>query len=476
MTERRPPWRTPAQLASAPEDRCPTLRERGAGTIEYVGAAVLAGILVLAMIGLPAAPQLRDAVSEIICEVTSYLPGGEGDCGRDLLTEEDFQPRCTDSSSSQSAGSTVDIFWVQLGGGVNLSVQEFSDGETHVTIMDEHSAGANAYTGVSWGENITAGGAGLNAGVELEYGNGDTWVFDHAPEAEAFAEDMQAYADSNWNNVPLIGPIFNSPPETPGDPDVTHHEFSLEGEVGGNASLRPGFEGSEDEDGNVDNSGSFSHDWLPSISGNASVGETVNVSTNHGDDPADTTRAYTFTGNFSAEAGGGVYEWDFDPQYSIEESFTVEENSDGEIIGLEFTVGTVNGTTGDYTSEVYSTSIDIETDADRQLVMDWMADPVDGQAAGGVPNAQGITEPPEQDGTSLSALEELMYERGITSHEVHSGVGEDGGWGLKGKILGVGGGYGQNSSSNEEQLEESSYLAPPDQPGGTREFQANPNC
>ncbi|WP_157983780.1 hypothetical protein [Nesterenkonia muleiensis] len=441
--------------------------------------AVAITVIIASLVALPwasqFAPQVRDTISEVICSISSHLPGG-GDCGREPLTEEDFQPRCTVSSNAQNAGSTVDIFWVSLGGDAGLSWQEYSDGEVHVTIMDGYSAGANAYTGVSWGNNVTLAGAGANAGVELEYGNGDTWVFDNAPEAEAFVNDMQSYVDSNWNYVPVLGPIFNSPPEPPSDPHVTHHQFSLEGEVGGSASLRPGFEGNEDEDGNVNNSGSFSHDWLPSISGSASLGGTYHMATHHGDDPADTTRAYTFTSNFGAQAGGGVYEWDFDPQYEIEESFTVVENSDGEVIGLEFTVGTVNGTSGDYTSEVYSTSIDIETDADRQLVMDWMTDPIDGQLAGMAPNAQGVTERPERDGTSLSALEQLIYDRGVTTHDVFSGVSEDGGWGFRAKILGVGGGYGRDTGSSEERLEESSYLAPPDHPGGTREFRENPNC
>lgn len=332
------------------------------------------------------------------------------------------------------------------------------------------------------------GGAGANAGVELEYGNGDTWVFDNPDDAEAFVEDMQGYVDSNWNYVPILGPIFNSEPEPPGDPNVTHHQFSLEGEVGGNASLRPGFEGSEDDDGNVQNSGSATHDWLPSISGNASLGATVNVATTHGEDPSDTTTAYTFTGNFAAEAGGGVYEWDFDPQYEVEESFTVVEDAAGEIIGLEFTAGTVSGTSGDYTSEVYTTSVDIESDAEREAVMDWLNDPVGGMPAGLVPNAQGVTEPPadlsgdsqhyptEEGSQSVNALEELMYERGVTTHEVFSGVSEDGGWGFRAKILGVGGGYGRDTGSSEENLDESRYLAPPDYPGGTREFQQNPNC
>ncbi|WP_044496255.1 hypothetical protein [Nesterenkonia massiliensis] len=489
MSERRVIRNIPAHQVSAQGDLRPACRERGASTIEYVAMTVLTGILVLALIAVPAAPQLRGAISDLICEITSYLPGGGGgECGGDLLTEEDFQTRCTISSTSQNAGSTVDIAWVSLGGDAGLSWKEYSDGEFHVTIMDGYSAGANVNTGVTWGKNVTVGGASANAGIELGYGNGDTWVFDDREEAQAFVDDMQGYVDSNWNYVPVLGPIFNSPPEPPGEPNVTHHQFSLEGDVGGNASLRPGFQSDEDEDGNRQHSGSFSHDWLPSISGSASLNGNVNVATTHGEDPADTTRAYTFTGNFSAQAGGGVYEWDFDPQYQVEESFTVVEDANGEIIGLTFTAGTVTGTSGDYTSEVYSTSIDIESDAQREVVMDWMSDPVGGLPAGVLPNAQGITEPPEDlsgsaqyyptpDGSqSLNPLEQLMYERGVTTHDVHSGVSEDGGFGFRAKILGVGGGYGRNLGSSEETLEESNYLAPPDYPGGSREFQPNPNC
>lgn len=162
---------------------------------------------------------MRGAISDLICEITSYLPGGGGgECGGDLLTEEDFQTRCTISSTSQNAGSTVDIAWVSLGGDAALSWKEYSDGEFHVAIIDGYSAGANVNTGVTWGENVTVGGASANAGIELGYGNGDTWVFDDREKAQALVDDMQGYVDSNWNYVPVLGPIFNSPPEPPGNP------------------------------------------------------------------------------------------------------------------------------------------------------------------------------------------------------------------------------------------------------------------
>lgn len=122
-------------------------RESGAGTLEYTGVTVAITVIIASLVALPwasqFAPQVRDTISEVICNISSHLPGG-GECGGDLLTEEDFQPRCTVSSNAQNAGSAVDIAWLSLGGDAGLSWQEFSDGEVHVTIMDGYSAGANA--------------------------------------------------------------------------------------------------------------------------------------------------------------------------------------------------------------------------------------------------------------------------------------------------------------------------------------------
>lgn len=186
-------------------------RERGAGTLEYVGIVVLAAILVAALLLALANFQYRERVEQALCEITSL---GQGDCGSvptaDERTPEDYVPPEPCVVLANGAGWDASIAAVvQLEGGQTWLYETLNDGRVRLTRGDSAGVGVGVGAGfdvtLTLDDEVYGGALSAGAAAVLTADEGD--VFYAADEAEARAilsaqrtDDVKSatLGDDNW--------------------------------------------------------------------------------------------------------------------------------------------------------------------------------------------------------------------------------------------------------------------------------------
>ncbi|WP_300343848.1 hypothetical protein [Nesterenkonia sp.] len=490
----------PAQRPSLADAWSQLKSERGAGNLEYLGIAVTAAVVVLALALVPWLPQVTATFHNVICSIAANVPGTGGSCeGGGLMTEEDFQPdQCMLSRGAQSASLDGSVLFLEGSDGASMVVEELSDGTYAVTYMDDSAVGASLDL-----LKLNAGpllDVGLGAGFMDHMNLGETRVFDSEAEAMAFAEEVQNYVDANGSYWKMGG-MFHSPPGEDIPPQITREVMRTEGFANANAQVGPSVGGKKknrnnndqgDSEGDSGSSGGdssggatgqdgsddslgFNADWLPQLSAGGSISDEAIIEVDHGedlDDPSDDTTSIIFGTQQSGDASGNFFSWNDQTQRGSSESMTIDVDADGEITGITLREGSVTSDTdyqdADYESTTWTTEISVDSEHEREIVEAWLEGGED------IPSAEGVREAPTQDGSPQSDFEQLLYTSGVTSHETHAGTSEEGGWGIGAKLASIGGGFGKSTSSSSEQLVDAGYLAPPDTPGGTRSIEETP--
>ncbi len=162
--------------------------DRGQGTLEYVGVAVVIG-LVFAVIGgsaLGLDTKMVAAVDRVICKITL------GDCaastGPDL---EAALPSCEVYSESYALKGEVTVFSVNLGANGKLALREVVGADGKKAYLVDQQVGADVGAQVMFGEQGKFGlGEGLSAQLKAGLtGTGSrTFAFDNEKDARAFIE------------------------------------------------------------------------------------------------------------------------------------------------------------------------------------------------------------------------------------------------------------------------------------------------
>lgn len=437
--------------------------ERGAGSLEYVGLAVVVSVIIAGLVAVPWMPRVTTGIQGVICSILSHVPGG-GSCGEGddvAMTDEDFVPECTIGRNTVSRDSSIIIGPGNGGSGVTLITEQIvgPDGDERyaVTVTDDYHAGAEAGKKVGEGD-YEAGGT---IGVDLRYGNGDTWYFDNEADYLEFKEKAEEYFGSNWNYVPG-SQLFRDLPDDVPRPRVSHHQVDLELSAEGSAKVKPPTIGGDEEgEGGVQLPG----DWMPSGSAGIEVGGSVRITTDRGedmDDPSDDRTQYTvgFEVSGEAEVSGGGENAGVNGGYRG--NYTVETDADGNVTKLIFeTTHNFDAGVGDDANQknqtVTRTELDITSDEDRRIVEEWMQDPMQQ-----FPNSETAMNPSEHPHDPQRNFENLLYEQGIVSRSEYEGeFGSDGSnW-----II-----YEESSEWLDESLDQAEHLEPPDGSGGSREF------
>lgn len=465
--------------------------ELGAGTLEYIGIAVGAAIIISALLLAPMAPQMTAGISNIICGVTSHIPGVGGSCdGQDSPSHEAFQQPCVISRGSSSANVNGSVLFIDGEQGASMVIEELSDGNFAVTIMDDKGIGASATPVELELGPVFDGGVGV--GAMIRHSNGETYVFDNEDDAVAFANETKDYVDSN-GSILEVGGIFQDRPGQDMQPQVSREVIELDGygealigvgpNVGGKKKKNDDGDSSDSSDsGNQSDSGSdgpsqggepdtadWSWDWLPGVATGADVGGEAILETDHGedlDDPSDDTTSVTFEVDAGADFSANAFSAGHSSERAGSATLTVDVNADGEITGVIVeTTGITSDTAyddADAESTTWTTEIPVENESDRETVEAWLLE------GGDMPPADGIREQPPQDGSTQSEFNELVYNSGVTTNETHAIASDGGGWGLGAKLAAIGLGIGESNSSASEELKESQYLQPPESPGESR--------
>lgn len=157
--------------------------ERGAATLETVGVAIIAAIVVTSLL-LAATPQGRymgDTMSYWICQVVS---AGEGGCTPPTApvdTHVPTEPCVTNQEGNESTvGGSGLAFTTEAG--KRIEVAQMSNGEYKVTISDSATAGVS--TGVGGGITVTVddkkygGEAEASADASINLTQGDVYYTD----------------------------------------------------------------------------------------------------------------------------------------------------------------------------------------------------------------------------------------------------------------------------------------------------------
>ena len=157
--------------------------ERGLATSEYAGIlAMLAGVFV-AIFALGLDGRIATTVETAVCQILG------GECG----TEQAAAPeKCLTGQSTTSANANVLIAVVQIDKDSILIREDYSDGSSKFTIVDNTEAAGELFAGAKGkiGKYGIDYSAEALAGVGLE--GARVFEFDNQEDADAFQETVQA--------------------------------------------------------------------------------------------------------------------------------------------------------------------------------------------------------------------------------------------------------------------------------------------
>jgi hypothetical protein len=143
--------------------------------------ASLVGAILAALLVIPLAPNLSQAVRQVICKIT------QGDCGYARPTV-----RCTLATRDRTVGASVTAFFVKVGHDDKYLITTYGDGTAEIALADSYQAGVSGTAGVkvdlaALSEQLKAKGyvEGSLSGVG---GYQTVYTFDSAADAEAWVE------------------------------------------------------------------------------------------------------------------------------------------------------------------------------------------------------------------------------------------------------------------------------------------------
>ncbi|WP_453974765.1 hypothetical protein [Brevibacterium pityocampae] len=475
-----PPARRPSDASPSPiRDLLRRARERGAAGVEFIGLTVVASIVIAGLVAVPWMPTATDGLQRIVCGVIADSPFSNVDGCEGIYdpppTEEELQPECLVSDTRMTRGSEVKVVFVTLGSNMVMQVREYSDGTTRVTLLDEYSLGARGDLGrLGLGKMLELKGG---AGVKGTYGNGDTWVFDSPEAAQSFVDQAEDYANSNWNHVPIIGPIVNQKPQ---DPRISYHQVRIDGGVDANVAFKDLWAGKKNPETNKSDNkiGGPKDKEILDVGADLKFGRDVIIQHDRGEDlesSADDTETFVTTYEAGASGRGNVFGAGGGGNANSKGELRVTVDDSGQIINVTIR-NTRNADAGlgseydDKNNSILTTSLDVETDAQRAVVEQWLMNPTNLH-----PEMYLFGPPMPDENGNADPFQQLLYEQAVMSEDVMEGDFTNNDWGAGATILGVGLSYDRKDQDQTSTNRESYYWGTPDA-DGVRHRTVNPKC
>jgi hypothetical protein len=158
--------------------------QRGITSSDYAGILVVVSLVFLALFALSLDEKVAPAVERAVCQIL----GGES-CGQEVAGEPE---KCLVGQSTSSANANVFVAFVQIDKDSILIREDFSDGSSKFTIVDNTEAAGELFAGAK--AKVGKLGADLSAealaGVGLA--GGRVFEFDTPEDADAFQDKVQA--------------------------------------------------------------------------------------------------------------------------------------------------------------------------------------------------------------------------------------------------------------------------------------------
>src|SRR5829696_4539105 len=181
--------------------------QRGITSSDYAGILVVVSLVFLALFALNLDEKIAPAVKQSVCTIL-----GVEHCGEEPVAQ--LPEKCLVGQSTTSANANVLIAFVQIDKDSILIREDYSDGSSKFTIVDNTEAAGELFAGAK--AKIGKLGADLSAealaGVGLA--GGRVFEFDNQDDADAFQDTVQAAGGfdgilrdlASYNDeIPLVG-------------------------------------------------------------------------------------------------------------------------------------------------------------------------------------------------------------------------------------------------------------------------------
>src|SRR3954452_10155855 len=157
--------------------------ERGLASTEYAGVLAAVAAIIRAIFALGLDGRIGNAVETAVCQILG------GDC---QITTAQTPERCLTGQTATKANANVFIAVVQIDKDSILIREDYSDGSSKFTIVDNTEAAGELFAGAkAKGGKLGADLSGeALAGVGLV--GGRVFEFDDPDEADAFQETVKA--------------------------------------------------------------------------------------------------------------------------------------------------------------------------------------------------------------------------------------------------------------------------------------------
>ena len=179
--------------------------ERGLATSEYAGILAIVAAIFLGIFALGLDGKIGSTVETALCRILG------GECG---TTTAQTPQKCLTGQTTTSANANVFVAFVQIDKDSILIREDYSDGSSKFTIVDNTEAAGELFAGVK----AKAGKYGINASAEALAGvglaGGKVFEFDNQEDANDFQEAVQAAGGfdgilrdlaSYDDEIPLVG-------------------------------------------------------------------------------------------------------------------------------------------------------------------------------------------------------------------------------------------------------------------------------
>lgn len=175
---------------------------RGAATLEVAAAYGLAALLVGALLAALVGGRVEGIAVRAYCVVRSAVDGGAGGCQPPQTTtppttpDPSFDPkppRCKVNETTEKVNAEIKVAFIKFGENAGFVETTYSDGTVTYTATDGASVGVTGGLGgkLEMGKVERGAKVDFGAGVKVDYGS--TWVFEDADEAEAMREQLDQY-------------------------------------------------------------------------------------------------------------------------------------------------------------------------------------------------------------------------------------------------------------------------------------------
>ena len=157
--------------------------ERGLASTEYAGILAVAAAIFLVLFALDLDGKVGPTVRNALCQIFG------DECGEQTAQTPE---RCLTGQSTTSANANVFIAFVQIDKDSILIREDYSDGSSKFTIVDNTEAAGELFAGAK----AKAGKFGVNYSAEASLGvglaGGRVFEFDNPGDADAFQDAVQA--------------------------------------------------------------------------------------------------------------------------------------------------------------------------------------------------------------------------------------------------------------------------------------------